>query len=216
MPFDDAWATLREKTRWGGPDTRSRALQKLASAAHHTALRQFFPYTSHHTLNFARSPYPFEDVQRAFVAISRHGTYLVMRGSSFHFAVHGRWPGRLRTKDPDEAVTALLHELGLVEATEDDIERGRRLSEAGFSDLDRPYLVHFLALFALALRDGPMSSSFEEINARVGTANGIGSGRVRTALDQLQSRGYLRVSQQEGVALTPIGGAAVAAMGMSF
>lgn len=89
------------------------------------------------------------------------------------------------------------------------------LSDAGFVELDTNFLVILLMFFATALRDGPMSSSFQEINDRVGTANGIASGRVCIALDELQNRGYLRTSEAEGVALTPRGLSAVAVAGLS-
>ena len=84
-------------------------------------------------------------------------------------------------------------------------ELQRTLNGAGFGDLDRMSLVGLFAFFADALQEGPMSSSFGEINDRVGTRNGIASGLVLNALHELQTRGYLSESQHDGVALTPRG-----------
>ncbi len=87
------------------------------------------------------------------------------------------------------------------------------LRDAGFDDLRSAPGFY---VFAIALRDGPMSSSFEEINDRVGTANGVGSGRVKEILDDLTKKGYLVRSQEAGVVLTPRGLSAAAVLGIHF
>lgn len=94
-----------------------------------------------------------------------------------------------------------------------DEELRRKLVDAGCDDLDSDPLIAFLYLFARALVDGPLDS-FEAANERIGTVNGVASGRVRVMMERLEERGYMVVSS--GVVLTPRGKRAAAVLGIAF
>jgi hypothetical protein len=78
------------------------------------------------------------------------------------------------------------------------------LAEAGFADLDNYGLVAFLCWFAEALRDAPLES-FEAVNNRIGTANGLASGLVRRYMIELAVREYVEMLPGGGVQLTSRG-----------
>jgi hypothetical protein len=60
---------------------------------------------------------------------------------------------------------------------------------------------------AEALCDAPLESC-DDVNDRIGTVNGLGSGIVRTLMRKLEMRGYIDVSLDGGLSLTPRGIAA--------
>jgi len=92
-------------------------LGPLLRAAHSTALRRFYPFTSMNRLCFAESPFPLEGLQSAFVAFVPEGHYPGGR-----YFVHNSLPFEssrrrhlLATSDPAEAVEAVLGLLSLLE-----------------------------------------------------------------------------------------------------
>jgi hypothetical protein len=79
--IEEAWASLQtEQVSGHGYDTAVHAIARAASA---TALRNFYPLTSMNRLCLARTAFPFEDVQEAFVSVSLDGRYRVYRGSPY-------------------------------------------------------------------------------------------------------------------------------------
>ena len=88
------------------------------------------------------------------------------------------------------------------------------LAEAGFADLDNLRLVTFMCWFAEALRDAPLES-FEAVNNRIGTANGLASGVVRTYMTELAIREYVEMLPGGGVRLTSRGGHAARGVGIA-
>ncbi len=84
----------------------------------------------------------------------------------------------------------------------------------GHPDLDSTRLRFFFCAFAGVLSERSLES-FEECNELVGSANGIASGAVSLAIDDLSKRGYLqRFSKTGGVTLTAKGDEAARAAGI--
>jgi hypothetical protein len=83
-----------------------------------------------------------------------------------------------------------------------------------YPDLHSNGLRFFFRAFASVLRERPLRS-FEECNELVGEANGVASGAVELAIDDLGELGYLRQDAATGgVELTKQGSAAARAAGI--
>jgi hypothetical protein len=83
-------------------------------------------------------------------------------------------------------------------------EMQRALEAAGFADLEsRPNIFAFQQI-ASALRHGRPLDKYD-MNDLIGTPNGLGSGWVAMRLAKLEERGYLTVSDPQGVQLTEKG-----------
>ena len=106
------WAVLIERAddanRFG--DGFDEPLGPLLRAAHSTALRRFYPFTSINRLGFAESPFPLEGLQSAFVAFVPEGQYPGGRYFVHNGLLFESSPRRhvLATSDPAEAVEAVL------------------------------------------------------------------------------------------------------------
>jgi hypothetical protein len=82
-------------------------------------------------------------------------------------------------------------------------ETMERLAAAGFTDLDlRKGFV--LVAVASALKERPLRG-FEDVNERIGSRFGLGSGIVRHYLGDLKERGYVTISPAWAVELTAKG-----------
>jgi hypothetical protein len=111
-PFQEAWEQLTALARddsllGGGYD---QPLLALLDATRETTLRRFFPFTSLNRPCFVRSPWPFEDIQPAFVEFYKNGTYIVLSGGPY---TGPGPPVELKTTEPGAAVAAVGRLLGL-------------------------------------------------------------------------------------------------------
>jgi hypothetical protein len=92
----------------GGYD---RALSNLLEATRDTALRGFNPFTSMNRLCFARSSWPFQDIQPALIEFRPEGTFVVR--SEGPYPGHHDGPIALETSDPGAAVAAAIRVLAI-------------------------------------------------------------------------------------------------------
>jgi hypothetical protein len=91
----------------------------------------------------------------------------------------------------------------------------KRLDAEGFNDLDSWQNVIFFQVVASTLEHRRLET-FEDLNDRVGTTIGIASSLVRKFRDELNQRGYLRVSRGGGIELTDKGIRAAHAIGIDL
>jgi len=102
--WDQLTAQARDEELLGGG--YDKPLQQLLDACRGTELRAFHPFTSMARLCFARSRWPFKDVQPAYMEFDPSGRYLVRDG--------GPYPGdpnppvTLETNDPAAAVAEVI------------------------------------------------------------------------------------------------------------
>lgn len=113
--FAADWAQLEEHVRTeslfaGG---LNRALLRIIEASALTPLRQFHPFTAMNLLCFARSRFPFEDIQPALIEFQPDGLYLVRSGGPY--PTSRTPPAELATIDPVAAVNATVRLLKLGE-----------------------------------------------------------------------------------------------------
>jgi hypothetical protein len=111
--FRESWEQLSRQARdgtifGGGYD---RPLSELLDATDRTGLRRFHPFTAMNQLCFARSSWPFQEIQPAVIEFWPQGKYIVRS--------EGPYPGDrggsivLETTDPVAAVAAATHLLGI-------------------------------------------------------------------------------------------------------
>jgi len=102
--WDQLTAQARDEELLGGG--YDKPLQQLLDACRGTELRAFHPFTSMARLCFARSRWPFKDIQPAHMEFDPSGRYLVRDG--------GPYPGdpnppvTLETNDPAAAVAEVI------------------------------------------------------------------------------------------------------------
>lgn len=111
--FEAVWNQLELETRdreifGGGYD---QPFRKLLEASRATSLRQFFPFTSMCRLCFARSEYPFRDLQPAFVEFFPGDRYIVRSGTPY--SVDRDPPVELETGEPMVAIANIIRLLGI-------------------------------------------------------------------------------------------------------
>jgi hypothetical protein len=111
--FQESWEKLSEQAGTeelfgGGYD---RPLSELLDASTGTALRRFHPFTATNQLCFARSSWPFQDIQPAVIEFWPHGKYVVRSEGPYPGDRDG--PIVLETTDPVAAVAAAIHVLGI-------------------------------------------------------------------------------------------------------
>lgn len=109
------WARLEQQARAesifsGG---YNKPLLGIIEATALTPLRQFHPFTSLNRLCFARSRFPFEDIQPALIEFYPDGRYVVRSGGPY--PTSRTPPVELETTDPRGAVSATVRLLGLGE-----------------------------------------------------------------------------------------------------
>ena len=102
--WDQLTAQARdEKLLGGGYD---KPLQQLLDACRGTELGRFFPFTSMARLCFARSRWPFQDIQPVLMEFDRNGTYTVRDGGPY--PADRNPPTTLKTHDPAAAVAEVI------------------------------------------------------------------------------------------------------------
>ena len=113
-PFKAYWDDLtgqaeKEKVLGGGYD---RPLYELLAACRSTILRRFYPFTSVARLCFARSAWPFEDVQPVQIEFHPRRRYIVCRGGPY--PADANPPIALKTDDPALAAAEAVRLLGQI------------------------------------------------------------------------------------------------------
>jgi len=106
--FQEDWEQLTSQARdgrlfGGGYD---QSLLRLIDASRDTGLRRFHPFTSMNRLCFARSSWPFQDIQPALVEFLRDGKYIVRSEGPYPPDRDG--PIALETADAAAAVSSLI------------------------------------------------------------------------------------------------------------
>ena len=111
--FAGDWEKLEQQTRdgslfGGGSD---EPCFKVVSLCRQSGLRRFHPFTSMNRLCFARSRFPFEDLQPAFIEFDRGDRYVVRNGQPYAHKADA--PIELETDDPSSAAAATCRLLGV-------------------------------------------------------------------------------------------------------
>jgi len=105
-PTPDWWGLLET-----GPDALGggydEPMRRLVAVARKTRLHKLHPFTSMNRLCFARTPWPFEDVQPGYVAFYPDGKYEVWRGGPYK----DQSTCVLRTHDSAAAIATLLQQI---------------------------------------------------------------------------------------------------------
>ena len=110
--FRESWEQLSAQVRegnliGGGYD---RPLSELVDASYETGLRRFHPFTAMNLLCFARSAWPFKDIQPAVIEFDPQGKYIVRSGGPYPGDREG--PIVLETTDAAAAVAAAIRVMG--------------------------------------------------------------------------------------------------------
>jgi hypothetical protein len=111
--FRGSWEQLFAQVRdgkliGGGYD---RPLSELLDASYETGLRRFHPFTAMNLLCFARSSWPFQDIQPVVIEFDQHEKYRVRSEGPYPGDREG--PIVLETTDPAAAVAAAIRVLGI-------------------------------------------------------------------------------------------------------
>jgi len=111
--FRESWEQLSRQARHetifgGGYDL---PLSELIDATNQTVLRRFHPFTAMNQLCFARSSWPFQDIQPTVIEFWPEGKYIVRSDGPYPGDRDG--PIALETTDPVAAVAAAIRVLGV-------------------------------------------------------------------------------------------------------